>query len=535
MTSNSSGRGSSINSGKPGDQRLTRRRLLLGAAAVGAAAVVRPRFSLAADGSVLRVRSYGDIQNLDPAFRVSQPDGDVMECIFAPIAQFKPNVKDWEAVPLAAKTLKQLDATHIAFELHPGILYSDGFGEMTAADVKYSFERIADPNLKADYQDDWSALNQVTVKDKYSGIIEMKEAFAPLWNSTLPTESGIILPQKAFEAAGGKFTTKPPCQCGPYRIKSWEPKTKLVLERNPDWKLYKPAFDEIQISPIEDEKTAELGFESGDIDFTWTSISSITRYLKQPLKNGKFVRKPSLAYVWMGMNQDNAALKDLRIRRAIQYAVDRKAVVDAAYLGAAEPSTGIIAPGLPGHRAANLYSHNVEKAKQLLKEAGAESGLSLTLAILNKAERLAAAQVVQANLAEVGVTVEIEPHDSGTFWSLGTEKKGDSWKKVQLILNRFSMEPDPSWATVWFTPDQVGVWNWERFNNKGFGELSKEAMGELKNAKRAQIYIKMQNLMEESGDYVFLTHEAAGVLYSDKIIPALRPDGVPLLPLFKRA
>ena len=104
-----------------------------------------------------------------------------------------------------------------------------------------------------------------------------------------------------------------------------------------------------------------------------------------------------------------------------------------------------------------------------------DSGVfTVTLAILNKAERLAAAQVIQANLAAVGVTVEIEPHDSGTFWSLGAEKKGDSWKKLQLILDRFSMEPDPSWATLWFTPEQIGVWNWERFNSKEFGELNKQ-------------------------------------------------------------
>jgi peptide/nickel transport system substrate-binding protein len=516
-------------------RRISRRRLLQGAAAAGAAVAFAPRVSLAEDGNVLRVRSYADIQVLDPAFRVSQPDGDVMACIFAPIAQFKTNVNKWEAAPLAAKTLKQLDATHIAFELHPGIVYSDGFGEMTADDAKYSFERIADPKTNADYHDDWGTLDHVEVKDKYSGIIVMKQAFAPLWTSTLPTESAVILPQKAYEAAGSKFTTKPPCQCGPYRIKSWEPKTKMVLERNPDWKLYRPAFDEIQIMPIEDDKTAELGFESGDIEYTWTSISSIPRYLKSPPKDGKFLRKPSLAYVWIGMNQDFPTLKDERIRHAIQYAIDRKAVVDAAYLGAAETASGIIAPGLPGHRLNNLYSHNVEKAKQLLKEAGAESGLSLTLAILNKAERLAAAQVVQANLAEVGITVEIEPHDTGTFWSLGAVKKGDSWKKLQLVLNRFTMEPDPSWATVWFTPEQIGVWNWERFSSKEFGDLHAKALLALDPAKRAPMYTKMQDLMEQSGDYVFLTHEAAGVLYSDKIVPALRPDGIPLLPRFKKA
>jgi peptide/nickel transport system substrate-binding protein len=514
---------------------ISRRILMQSAALAGAAAAFAPRISLAQDGNVLRVRAYSDIGILDPAFRQSQPDADVMECIFAPIAQFKPNVSTWEAVPLAAKTLRQLDPTHVAFELHPGIVYSDGFGEMTADDVKYSFERIADPKTKSDYHDDWGTLDHVEVKDKYSGIIIMKRPFAPLWSSTLPTDSAVILPKKALDAVGGTFTTKPPCQCGPYRIKSWQPKTKLVLERNPDWKIYRSDFDEIHILPIDDEKTAELGFRAGDLDYTWSSVSSIPRYLKQPPKGAKFLRKPSLAFVWLGINQDNPQFQDIRVRRAIQYAADRAAIVDAAYLGAAETSTGIIAPGLPGHRAKNRYSHNFEKAKKLLKEAGLESGFSCTLDLINKSERKAAAQVIQANLAEIGIIVQLNQHDSGSFWSLGSEKAGNAWKNIQLILNRYTMEPDPSWATVWFTPAQIGVWNWERLNSKEVGDLNEQALTELDPAKRTVMYERIQDLMEESGDYVFLTHEAVGVLHTDKIVPALRPDGIPLLARFKKA
>ena len=116
-----------------------------------------------------------------------------------------------------------------------------------------------------------------TLKDKLSGIIVLKEAFAPLWLSTLPTASGMVLCKAAVEMAGGKFTTTVPASSGPYRIKEWQPKQKTVLERNPDWKGDKPDFDEVEIFPIDDDKTAELGFEAGDIDFTWVSVSSIGR------------------------------------------------------------------------------------------------------------------------------------------------------------------------------------------------------------------------------------------------------------------
>jgi peptide/nickel transport system substrate-binding protein len=210
-------------------------------------------------------------------------------------------------------------------------------------------------------------------------------------------------------------------------------------------------------------------------------------------------------------------------------------VVDAAYFGAAEPSTGIVAPGLVGHRDKVLYPYDPDKAKALLKEAGVESGFSCTLDILNKAERASAAQAIQAQLAEVGITVTIQQHDSGTFWSIGDEKAGEKWKTIQLLLNRFSMQPDPSWATAWFTPDQIGVWNWERWNSAEFGELHKQGLVELEPDKRDEIYKRMQDLMEESGAYVFLTHEAVGVAYRDNVTPGLQPNGTPNFVDFKKA
>ena len=510
------------------------RRTLLTGTAGALASGAWPRHALAQGTKVLTVRAYLDISNLDPAHRTGQPDGDVMMCIFAALADFKPG-DAWGWAPRAAQTLKQIDETHVAFELRPGIMYSNGFGEMVADDVKFSLERMADPKTQSEYADDWAALDRVEVRDKYSGIIVLKRPFAPLWTSTLPTASSVILPRKALESVGGKFDTKPPCESGPYRIKSWEPKQRLTLVRNPDWKVDQPYFDEIHVLPIDDEKTAELGFEAGELDFTMTSVSSIARYEKTPPAHAHFAKKPSLAFVWLGISQATERFKNEKFRHAIQLGVDRDAVVQAAYLGGADSATGIIAPGLVGHRPRNLYDRDVNAAKKLLADAGVDSGASVKLAILNKAENLAAAQVIQANLAEIGLTVEIDPLDSGTFWNSGVEKEGDAWKTLEMFIGRFSMEPDPSFATEWFTPQQVGIWNWERFDSKEFGEVNQQATSELDTAKRDAEYRHLQDLMEESGSYVFLTHGATGVLWKDSVVPAMRPDGVVNLPQFRAA
>ncbi len=251
----------------------------------------------------------------------------------------------------------------------------------------------------------------------------------------------------------------------------------------------------------------------------------------------KLIRKPSLDYVWLGMNTEAPPFDDIRVRRAVQRAVDVDAVLEAAYFGVATRATGIIAPGLIGHRDKILGDPrpNLEEARRLLAEAGHADGFACTLDIEAKTERLLAAQVIQANLAQIGIRVQINQHDSGTFWSLGSEAEGDQWKKIQLILQKYGMQPDPSFATAWFTPEQVGIWNWERFRSPEFGKLHREAMVVPDPAARHRMYQRMQDLMEESGAYVFLTHEVNAAVYRDTIRPALLPDANVVLPEFQPA
>ncbi len=511
---------------------VSRRSVLAGAGALGAASLAFPHMAVSADGKILTVRSYSDLQILDPAFRLSLPEDHIISSIFAPMVASQPG-DTWGWSPVAVESIEQLDDLTVAFKLRDKIGFTDGFGQMTADDVKFSIERIADPANESPYAGDWSALKEVEVKDTLSGLIHLKNKFVPLWTTTLPTPASCIVSRKAFEEIGGKIGAEPVAQSGQYILTEWVPKQRTVLKRNPDWAYEPGGYEEIHILPIEDPATAELGFEAGDLDYTWTSVSSLPRLKENPPAGSVVEEKPSLAYVWLGMNQDNEALKDERIRRAIQHAIDRQTVVDAAYFGAAAVGNGIIAPGLPGSRDSVTYDYDPDKARALLAEAGAE-GMTVTLDILNQSERLTAAQVIQANLAEVGITCEIKQNDSGTFWTLGS-KDGDYFMDLQLVLSRFSMNPDPSWATVWFTPEQVGVWNWERFDNAEYKALHEEGLQESDPAKRDEIYKKMQGLMDESGCYVFLTHEVVGLIHKDTVSPGLQPNGDPLFPKFKPA
>ncbi len=518
---------------------LNRRRFMQGASALSLAAALPagfPRRAAAADGGTLRTRTYADMRTLDPAFSQGVVDEEIQGSIYNKLVQYKPG-REWDWQLDAATMVEQVDPTHIKFALRDDIGFTNGFGAMTAEDVKFSFERIVDPALEASNKPDMGPLSQVEVTGEREGVIVLNEPFAPIWSIALPYITGNIVSKKAVEAAeSGRIDTDPLAESGPYLRQEWKPKDRTVLVRNPDWKGEAPAFDTIEILPIDDENTAEIAFEAGEIDFTRISLGSVERFRGGVPNGGTLLEYPSLYYVWLGMNLEHPNLQNEKLRQAIQHAIDVPSILEAAYFGAADAATGIIAPGLIGHREQGLVpaAADFDKAAALLAESG-ESGVSLTLDVINKTDFTTAAQVIQATLSTIGIAVEINVHEAATFWTLGDESAGERWKDVQLIMNRFSMTPDPYYATSWFTTEQVGTWNWERFRSEEFDKIHAAAAKETDNAKRGEMYARAQDLMEQSGAYRFITHEATPVVHAASVAPALRPDGLPLLRYFKKA
>ncbi|TPW29917.1 ABC transporter substrate-binding protein [Pararhizobium mangrovi] len=523
----------------PKSKGIDRRGFLKGSAVAGLAAASMPISTAvwAQSGKVLHISSYADIDELDPGFYQNGYNVDVMNCIYSKLVHYVPG-REWDTSLQAAEEVKQVDPTHITFRLKKGIMFTGGHGEMTAEDVKFSFERV----IKHDspVKGDWGPLDHVEVTGKYEGTIVLKEPFEPLWTITLPYGTGCIVSKKAVMEAtkdGGDFGMKPPAFSGPYILDTWKPGQYVKLTRNPEWKGTKPGYDEIRILPMDDEKTMEIAYESGDLDFTAVSLSSLSKYKESPPAKTTIQEYPSLYYVWVGMNMENPALTDINLRKAIQYAINVPQIMQAAYFNQAKPATGLIAPGLTGHRESEIVppEGDLEKAKAFLEKAGGPPIEPLTIDTLNATTWTAIAQVIQAQLAQIGIQLKVNVQDSGSFWTIGMESEGDRWKKMQLIVNRFSMLPDPYYATQWFTTDQVGIWNWERFSNKEFDKLNQEALQETDHDKRAAMYHKMQDLMEQSGAYRFLTHEASPVMFRDSVKPALRPDARPLFRFFKPA
>jgi peptide/nickel transport system substrate-binding protein len=499
----------------------TRREFLAGSIAAAGLLVAGRRGHAA--GGVLRIRNPHDMKSIDPMNYQTRSDINIGLAVFNKLIQYKPSDK-WEWDYDVAEHIAQADPTHIEFKLKPGVQWTDGFGEVTAEDVKFSFERVINPDNKSPFSAELNPLEKVEVTGPLSGVLVLKEPSAAIW-SFLPWYTASIVSKAAVEKAGGTFTTEPPATSGAYKIKEWIPKQKLVLVRNELWKGTPADFDEVHVIPVDDDKTAELAFEAGDLDFTEVAVSSIPTLTKTPPKRGRLIIKNNLGIRWLGMNTEAKPFDDERMRRAVQLGIDVPALLEGAYFGMAERATGIVPPGMLGHRDANTYpNRDVEQAKKLLAEAGYD-GAAVTLTVENNTDMTTLAQIVQAQLGEIGMNVEINALESGQFWTYGSEKDGDNWKKLQIQLQNWGWAPDPSSATMWFTPDQVGIWNWERWRSDEYASLHKAALGELDADKRGKLYQKMQDLMEGSGAYLFLTPGINPLLAATEIEPAVSPDG----------
>src|SRR5579871_3919934 len=184
--------------------KLTRRHFLATTSALAAvtAGGSLPQLAQADEHNSLNARMDTDIGTLDPNNLSGEAEGDVLVSVMPGLVEFdiKGDKIGWRPAPYVSSIAASDDGLRINFTLRPGFQWSGGNGELSAEDVKYTFERA----LKGDWSDNWAALDHVEVTDKYSGALVLKFPFEPLWLTSLAGYPGVVISKKATEAAGGK-------------------------------------------------------------------------------------------------------------------------------------------------------------------------------------------------------------------------------------------------------------------------------------------------------------------------------------------
>jgi peptide/nickel transport system substrate-binding protein len=496
---------------------FTRRGVLAGTAAIAAPGLARAQGS--GPRTTINVRIDRDLTAMDPGYRVGPWEGNVIRSVFQRLIRQKANSAELE--PDAAAEVTQVSPTLVDFRLNAGQMFTDGFGEMTAEDVKFSFERIGlEPRngfRESPYKADWINLERVEVTGRYTGRIVLSRPRANLFDTALGDVSGAIVSKLALETRGQEHQTRP-VGSGPYQFTNYERQRGATLQLNAAYTGPAPALQQIVIRSIADPRTTELALRAGEIDF-----AILPPNVAQPLRGAQgltVAEEPSIAYLWIGMNVEKAPLSDIRVRRAIRLGLDVDQMLVAGFNGRAPRLNTLLPPQIFGHwRDAPVYRRNVAEARALLAQAGA-SNLRLKLTVLNQPAHQNMALVARALLAEIGVAIEVDAQEGGSYWSAG---QGDKGKELDLVLMRFNGKHDPNFIMQWFVTAQIGQWNWQRWSNAEFDRLFDQAASELDRDKRQAQVVRAQQLMDESAAFVWLTNDVNFLVHRSWLRPAAVP------------
>jgi len=493
----------------------TRRTLLGGAAALAIAPSAR------AQQAGISVRVDRDFEVLDPAFRSGLQDGNIVRAITQRLIGTGYNGAGLTLD--AASRVEQTSPTTVEFTLKPGQNFTDGYGEMTADDVKFSYERfiLGQDGRESPYKGEWAGLKQVDVTGTHTGTIVLERPRAGLFTIALGDVAGSILSRRAVTERGREYNTRP-VGSGALMVTAFEKQRQVVLRRNPGFAGTPSGYEQVTVRYVPDPRTAELGLRAGDLDF-----AALPPQVAEPLRRAPglmVIDQPGIANVWLGMNVEKPPFNDIRVRQAIALALDPDQMILAGYNGRASRANALIMPQVVGYWAdAPVSKRDVAAAKRLMADAGHAAGFKARITVQSQPVYQTMALVARAQLAEIGITLDVDAQDAGSFFSSG---KGDAGKALDLFMIRFNGKLDPNFLAQWFTTGQIGTWNWQRWSSPKFDALLDEGSAELDDTKRAALFVQAQQLMAESAAFVWLTYDVSVFLHRATVRPALLPTGI---------
>jgi ABC-type transport system substrate-binding protein len=326
------------------------------------------------------------------------------------------------------------DGLTYTFKLHKGVKFSNG-EELKADDVVYTVNRMMDPATKAENTDVFDPIkgasdvfdgkaktvSGIKAVDDYTVQMTLEKAFAPfLADLTVPGAS--IYNRKAGEAAGDKFGIDPTATVGtgPFIVKKWTLNSEIVLDKNPNYFKGAAKLDGVRMKIITDANTAKMSFENGELDVFDMAGDGQTQipYFKQSEKwKNNIVTGPKAGIYYYAFNEAIKPLDNVKVRKAITMAIDRKTILEQLYNGEGQAVNTIVPGDIIGfNKNAAEIKYDVNAAKQLLTEAGYPNGFDLEVTQANNSqESLQMNQVIQSMLGQIGIKVKITQLDEATY------------------------------------------------------------------------------------------------------------------------
>ena len=390
------------------------------------------------------------------------------------------------------------EGTIWTFKLRKGVQFHKGFGELTAEDVKFSFERQIKRAPGMRFAEVLEGVKSIEVVDPYTVQFVLK-TFDPIFLlRVVGYQAGYIVSKKAVEKHGDQFKWNP-VGTGAFSFERHSPREKVVLKAFDKYPQGRPQIDEVNWYDVPEDATKLIGLEKGTFDLLYPEAVTAD-FADQVKKMGAIIdRRGPGGQERFYLDMSRPPFDDIRVRRAFMHAIDRKAIKETMYPGdLARLADSCLPPGYFGHVAMTFPEYNPELAKKLLAEAGHPNGFTIKNYFISKSFFYPKVlTLAQEQLKKVGIAVELQVVEHATYH-----------ENIRKNLNPFVLyggtritDADP-WLSLFFDsseiPDPATGNKGSNFAHyKGLDDLLQKGRLERDVKKRAAIYAEAQKRLEK--------------------------------------
>jgi peptide/nickel transport system substrate-binding protein len=415
------------------------------------------------------------------------------------------------------------DGLSYTFKLRKGISFHDGT-PFNAAAVKFSIERQINPEHPANKLGKYpfaayffGNVKAVEVMDDSTVRFILKEPRASFLAILTAGAASIVSPTAAMKL--GQDYAASPVGTGPFKFATWDHGQRVVLDKNPGYWRFPVKVDHVIFRPITEDQARLTELLTGALDLI---VGTPPDFVDQLENNPKVTLQRQVgAHVWyLGFNNAKKPFDDKRVRQALNYAVNKDAIVRDVLKGTGAVSKGPVLPGTWGDDAGlKAFPYDPARARKLLAEAGLPNGFSTTLWVPESGSGMqspvAMSTIIQSNLKAVGVTVNLQTMEWGTYLAKLRTKEQDMFA---LSWMAGSEDPDlvlyPLLHSSQWTP--VGP-NRAMYKNPRFDDVLTQARLTTDQAKRAELYREAQRLLHDDPPWIFIDHEVQTAAYAKRV------------------
>ncbi|SDL05276.1 glutathione ABC transporter substrate-binding protein [Natronincola ferrireducens] len=445
---------------------------------------------------VLVVAQGADPKSLDPQATTDAPAGRVSSQIFENLVE---QDEDMNVVPGLAESWDIVDGNTYVFHLRKGVKFHNG-EELTANDVMYTFKRAAaSPHAKSIMAT--IDVEECKVLDENTFEMKLSKPFGPIL-AHLAHNVLAIVNEKAIVEAGDAAGQKP-VGTGPYKFSKWATGDRIELTRNDEYWGEKAKIKDIVIRTIPETASRTIELETGGIDVAIDVLpNDISRIEENP--NTSISRSPDFSTNFIVLTCTQGPLQDVRVRQAINMAVNTDAIINVVYQGTGTKGSGPMSPTIWAHNS-NIpqYEYNVEKAKQLLADAGYADGMKLSITTSDHQQRVDTCEMLQNQLKAVGIDLEISVMEWGAFLE---KVYAGSLEMFALGWSAATGDPDYALYSQYHSSNHGESGNMAFYTNEDVDALLDKGRDATDENERKEAYLKAQELIMKDAPCIFLQH-----------------------------